>query len=216
MLEQLLNVFIGEIGEDGTIVVPTFNFDFCVGSPFDINNTPGDGMGAFSEYVRTRLNAHRTSHPFHSVAAIGANAKTIADTEGYSEFSDDSFFDILLKLDCKILYFGVEFVTTFLHIAEERERVPYRFWKTFTGRVISGESQNEVTINFYARKLDFEPEPLIDIHRISQYLREKGIIRSRTLGSGTVSICDSTEFVGEVRRSLKSDPLFLLKKEEER
>lgn len=209
-LEALLNVFLDAVGEKGTIVVPTFNFAFCSGEVFDRRKTPCDGMGAFSEYVRTHKNAYRARHPFHSVAAIGASAISISESVGFSEFSEGSFFDALLKLKCKILFYGVSFVETFVHIAEERAKVPYRFWKTFTGDVIDGEARDTVTINFYARRFDLEPEPRVDIEKINQYLREKKIITSTNLGAGSVSICSSNQMVNELIDKFTAEPNFPL------
>ena len=209
-LEALLGVFLDVVGERGTIVIPTFNFAFCNGEVFDMRKTPCDGMGAFSEYVRTHKNAHRARHPFHSVAAIGASAITISESVGFSEFSEGSFFDALLQLECKILFYGVSFVETFVHIAEERAKVPYRFWKTFTGDVIYGEARNTITVNFYARKLDLEPEPRVDIEKINQFLREKKIITSSNLGAGSVSICSSNNMVNQLIAKFTAEPQFPL------
>jgi len=209
-LEALLNLFLDVVGEKGTVVVPTFNFAFCSGAVYDRNKTPCDGMGAFSEYVRLHKNSHRARHPFHSVAAIGGNAIKIADAVGFSEFSEGSFFDVLLKLDCKILFYGVSFVETFVHVAEERAKVPYRFWKKFTGDIIDGELRDTVTINFYARRFDIEPEPRVDIEKINRYLRENNIITSTNLGSGKVSICDSNLMVNDLIDKFTVDPTFPL------
>ena len=168
-LDVLLNIFLDLVGESGTIAVPTFNFAFCNGEVFDRGKTPCDGMGAFSEYVRTRAEAHRARHPFHSIAAIGKNAVKITESTSFSEFSEGGFFDALLQLDCKILFYGVTFVETFVHMAEERAKVPYRFWKSFTGDIIDGELRERVSINYYARKFDLEPEPQIDSEKINQF-----------------------------------------------
>lgn len=209
-LEALLSVLLDAVGERGTIVVPTFNFAFCKGEEFDLSKTPCDGMGAFSEYVRTHKNAFRAQHPFHSVSAIGANAIKISDSVGFSEFSEGSFFDALLQLKCKVLFYGVNFVETFAHIAEERAKVPYRFWKTFTGDVIYGTTKTKATVNFYARKLDLDPEPRVDVEKINQYLRGQKIITSKNLGAGSVSICSSNEMVNHLISKFTDEPLFPL------
>jgi aminoglycoside 3-N-acetyltransferase len=135
-LAALLDVFFDTIGEAGTFVVPTFNFGFCRGQPFDRQNTPSDGMGAFSEFIRRQPRALRSQHPFQCVSAIGKFAAEVASAQGRSAFSPGSAFDVMLKHGCKILFFGVYFVETFVHVAEERAHVPYRFWKTFTGDFI--------------------------------------------------------------------------------
>ena len=211
-LLALLNIFLNSVGFLGTIVVPTFNFSFCKGEPFDIDLSPSDGMGAFSEFVRTDVRSHRSKHPFHSVAAIGKNSQLIASSIGYSEFSEGSFFDQLLHLKTKIVFFGMPFVETFVHLAEERAKVPYRYWKTFSGDFKDGEKIEKKLFNFYARNLDIEPEPRVDIAKINVYLRDKGIIKSVKLGEGEVSVCDSGEMVAELLEKFTSDPTFALVK----
>ncbi|QWD64363.1 AAC(3) family N-acetyltransferase [Polynucleobacter sp. MWH-UH2A] len=209
-LDILLNIFLDLVGESGTIVVPTFNFAFCSGGIFDRGKTPCDGMGAFSEHVRTHAEAHRARHPFHSVAAIGKNAVKITNSTSFSEFSEGGFFDALLQLDCKILFYGVAFVETFVHMAEERAKVPYRFWKSFAGDVIDGELRERVSINYYARRFDLEPEPQIDSAKINQYLRVKKVIVSANLGDGNVSICSSKKMVEELIKKFNFEPYFPL------
>jgi len=212
-LEALLGVLLDEVGEEGTIVVPSFNFEFCHGATFDIDNTPGIAMGAFSEFVRTHKDSFRAKHPFHSVSAIGKDAKTIAEAESFSEFCEGSFFDKILKLEAKILFLGIDFVETFVHIAEERTKVPYRFWKTFTGKYIGDGAEKVITVNFYARRFDVDPIPVVDIDKINIYLREKGIITGQNLGLGSASICNSVEMVGELIEKFSTEPLFPLVQE---
>ena len=48
--------------DEGTLIVPTFNYDFCDGKPFDIKKTPSK-MGIISELVRTDSNSKRTFDP---------------------------------------------------------------------------------------------------------------------------------------------------------
>lgn len=209
-LGALLAVFLDAVGEDGTVVVPTFNFGFCKGQPFDRQNTPGDGMGAFSEFVRRNPSALRSRHPFQCVAAIGKLAAEIANARGRSAFSSDSAFDLMLHRRCKILFFGINFVETFVHVAEERANVPYRFWKTFTADYIDEGVSNRISVDFFARKLDLVPEPHIDNNKLGRLLRENGIISSTSLGSGEVSICDATVMVNELTERLKKTPSYAL------
>jgi aminoglycoside 3-N-acetyltransferase len=209
----LLAVLLDAVGQDGTVVVPTFNFGFCQGQPFDRQNTPGEGMGAFSEFIRRHPSALRSRHPFQCVAAIGRLAAEIADARGRSAFAPGGAFDLMLHRKCKILFFGVYFVETFVHVAEERADVPYRFWKTFTADYIDAGVSNRIAVDFFARKLDLVPEPAIDNHKLGRLLREKGIISSTSLGSGEVSICDATVMVDELTERLKQTPSYALQVE---
>ena len=211
VLGALLGVFLDAVGENGTVVVPTFNFGFCKGQPFDRQNTPGEGMGAFSEYVRRNPSALRSRHPFQCVAAIGKLAVEIANAQGISAFSSGSAFDLMLNWRCRILFFGVNFVETFVHVAEERANVPYRFWKTFTADYIDEGVPNRISVDFFAKEVGFgPPEPHIDNNKLGHLLREKGIISSTSLGSGEVSICDATIMVDELTKVLKENPSYAL------
>ena len=68
---KIYSCFRNIIGDEGTLVVPTFNFDFCKGITFDRQNTPSKLMGVFSEYIRTLPDSMRSPHPMQSVSAIG-------------------------------------------------------------------------------------------------------------------------------------------------
>ena len=49
--EDVLESFLDAIGPDGTLLLPTFNFDFTSGKPFDIRQTPSQ-MGVLTEAGR--------------------------------------------------------------------------------------------------------------------------------------------------------------------
>jgi aminoglycoside 3-N-acetyltransferase len=209
-LDALLDAFVQAIGEDGTLVVPTFNFGFCKGKAFDLQHTPSEGMGAFSEFIRLKPEALRSRHPFQSVAAVGRLAAAIAGAQGRSAFAPGGAFDVMLKHGCKIVFFGVYFVETFAHVAEERALVPYRFWKTFTGEFVDGETSRRIQVDFFARKLELVPEPVLDIEKLGRFLRDRKIIASAGLGSGSVSVCNAQALVDELTARLVADPSFAL------
>lgn len=58
----------------GTLLFPSFNFEFTESVPFDIKTTPSH-MGALTEAARMHSQAIRTGHPIYSFAAIGAAAE---------------------------------------------------------------------------------------------------------------------------------------------
>jgi aminoglycoside 3-N-acetyltransferase len=209
--EALLGTFLSIVGAGGTIVVPTFNFGFCRGEPFDVQNTPGEGMGQFSEYVRKRPEAQRSRHPFQSVAAIGKQASWIAAAKSRTAFSGNGAFDRMLALDAKILFFGVPFVETFVHIAEERAAVDYRFWKTFEADLIDNGTSERIKVEFFARHLDIVPEPRIDNGKLLSHFVENGILRRSPLGEGHVAVANATALVNDLVAIFRSQPRFALR-----
>ena len=175
LLNMIKETIFDIIGENGFIAVPTFNFNFAKGYDFDVDNTPSEGMGAFSEFIRKQDGSNRTSHPMHSISIMGKNSKYIANLVGDTEFSKNSAFDHLLKMNCKILFLGDCFTETFFHIAEERATVPYRFWKIFQGNLIKNSLKKKIEIKYYARNFQENPEPLIDISKLYEFLDSKNI-----------------------------------------
>jgi aminoglycoside 3-N-acetyltransferase len=210
-LDALFASFMKVIGKNGTLAVPTFNFGFCKGQPFDVQNTAGESMGQFSEYVRRREGSMRSPHPFQSVAAIGRHARQITAVQSRTAFSAGGSFDQLLTLQCKIVFFGTGFVETFVHVAEERGQVGYRFWKSFTADLINHGVRTTRTVDFYARDINLVPEPEIDNDKLGRYFLKNGTMRSEPLGSGYVSLVDANSVVNDLTKQFAADNRFALK-----
>src|SRR3989304_4709626 len=88
-LQMVLDTLKFAIGDQGTIVVPAFNFGFAKGEEYDPYATPSQGMGAFSEFVRQQPKALRTMHPLQSIAILGPRATEFAGLDTCSAFDDD-------------------------------------------------------------------------------------------------------------------------------
>ena len=119
VVEAVLTV----IGEAGTLVVPTFTVQVDC---FDPAESPSL-VGAISETVRLRPGAVRSSHPTHSVTAIGPLADALTDnTEDYPPFGRGSAFFRLLQVNGRILLLGTDHTTnSMIHVAEELASVAY-------------------------------------------------------------------------------------------
>ena len=201
----IYSAFHSALGSAGTLVVPTFNFDFCHGAEFN-RDTPSKDMGKLSEYIRQRPEAMRSDHPFQSVAAIGPKAKEITEAKGRTAFGAGSPFEKMLDLNTKIVFFGIGFVVTFVHIAEERADVDYRFWKTFTGTA-NGEKRS---VDFFARRIEDKPEPFLDIDLLEKHFLKNGIMKRQPLGEGFVSVANARELVFDLVTQFTKNKRFAL------
>ena len=89
---------------------------------FDPANTPSAGMGAFAEYVRTRPEARRSTHPQSSFAALGpsaAAAMAVHDLDCH--LGERSPLRWLYDAGAAILLIGVGYsACTGFHLAEYR------------------------------------------------------------------------------------------------
>lgn len=155
----LINAFQEVIGENGTLLLPTFSFEFSNKKVYDYRNTKGT-TGILGNIALGRPDFLRTQHPMHSFAVWGAEQEILFHMDNKHAFGTDSPFGYCMEKGVKQVILGTDYVhaLAFIHYAEYMCNVPYRFSKSFTGQYIDklGESE-ERTYNYAARKLEIEP-----------------------------------------------------------
>lgn len=193
----------------GTLAVPTFNFAFARGEPYDPKTTASRGMGTFSEYVRMLPGALRTPHPMQSLAVIGRHAADLASWDTPSAFDPGSAFERMLELDFKLLLLGADIqAVALLHYSEQRFNVPYRYWKDFTGPVNTPAGWQMRTYRMFVRDLGIDPK--IELYAVQDLLEARGQWRSQALNYGRISSCRLVDFTAVVDEFLERDPWFLV------
>ena len=212
---RLFEILRRLVGENGTIVVPTFTFAFCRGHGFDRQTTPSENMGAFSEYVRERRDACRSPHPMQPVSAVGPNAHLICEADTPGSFDDGGAFDRILDLDARVLLIGATFqAVSLVHYAEERSAVPYRYWKRFTGSWRDGDRVEERTYRMFVR--DLAKDPRLKLGKLQQELEARGELSSASVGAGRILMFRARDFVNVAGAALRRDPLALVDGKEQR
>lgn len=211
-LSQVLNIAVPSQGLDvdpdqpvGTLVVPTFNFGFARSQAFDRQQTPAEGMGTFSEYLRQLPEARRTAHPLQSLAAIGQQADELAALDTPGAFDAGSAFERLLAENYTILLLGADIqAVSLLHYSEQRARVPYRYWKEFTGLVSGPAGPSEASYRMYVR--DMALDPRLEIYAIQELLQARGCWRQVPLNYGLLAAFAAQDFVQAADELLAQDP----------
>lgn len=204
-----LTVLMDRLGADGTLVVPTFNFGFARGIPYDPAQTPSQGMGVFSEWVRQQPQSHRTLHPLQSVAAIGHYARDLAGQDTTSAFDPGSAFERMLDLDFKLLLLGADIqAASMIHYSEQRAAVPYRYWKDFTGQVNTPDGWQERTYRMFVRDMDINPQ--LRLYPVQLELERRGQWAETALGYGKLSLCSLKNFVQAADDLLRQDAWVLV------
>jgi aminoglycoside 3-N-acetyltransferase len=149
-----LNVLIDSlqeaVGEEGTLIFPTYNWDFCSGKDFDYNKTKSH-TGSLSQAALNRKDFRRTKHPIYSFAVWGKDTEYLCGLDNVSSFGVDSPFHYFKEKNVKNLIINLELADcfTFTHHVEEmnREVIPYRYMKIFYGNYI--DEQGEKTKRSY-------------------------------------------------------------------
>ena len=209
MAGTIARLLLDYLGPDGTLVVPTFNFDFAKGKPYDRQRTASRGMGALSEYVRLMPGSMRSPHPLQSVAAIGPRAQQICGPDTPSPFEPGSAWATLVDLNARVLLLGtiMQYATVF-HVPEQAIGVPYRYWKEFTAPYVDRDVTRERTYKLYVRDLDLDP--YLELARLEKALRVRGVLKEAPLGSGMVQSVLAQDMADETRRLLERDPNYFV------
>ena len=205
---RALEAALGTDGE-GTLIMPTFNFDFNKGEAWDVNTTPSR-MGFLTELVRTDPRAKRVFHPFYSFAILGKHAEMLGSLRYKSAYERDSVFGKLRDLDGKIMVIGLSYndSMTFFHHIEQMEGVDYRFLKQFTGEV-TDENGNTYTDTFEMLVRDIDKGVMTMVDPMGALMEEAGVIQSRKVGDADVKLMMANEVYEFTAREMKRAPFLL-------
>ena len=187
---SLIDAFLNAVGRKGTILIPTFSFDFSNKQLYDIKNTKGTA-GMLGNIALARNDFKRTKHPLHSFAVCGKDQEYLISMENKHSFGVDSPFGYCVGKNVKQIILGTDYVhaMTFIHYAEAVCNVPYRFPKSFTGKYINDLGKEEVrTYDYSARKLEIEP--VEKFNRIGSILEDMGISKKLEFEGITCYIID--------------------------
>ena len=184
--QGVIDALLEILGEEGTLVMPTFNFDFCKGVDWDVRETPSQ-MGFMTNLARLDPRATRVFHPIYSFAVIGKHAQAFGDLRDNSSYGANSAFAKLRELDGKIMVVGLSYndSMTFFHHVEEMEGVDYRYLKDFTGNITDWSGNTSVdTYQMLVRDLDMGVQTMVD--PMGALMEEAGVIKSRKIGEADV------------------------------
>ena len=175
-IKDIIDSLIKIIKKDGTILVPTFNWDFCKGLGFHYKKTPSNS-GSLGNYALKRRDFKRTKNPIYSFAVYGKDQEYLSNLDNKSCFELDSPFGYMAKKNVKNLYIDIENIYkdsfTLCHLVEEEVGVKYRFFKEFTGPYVhDGFKSKKEAYSMYVRKLNLKirtgVNPLIKKHLIKK------------------------------------------------
>ncbi len=211
-----IEAFLKVIGEQGTLIVPTFTYSFCNNEIYDPDNTPSTA-GLFTEELRKRKGAFRSIHPIFSVAAIGKRAEELTSNLSKNSFGKGSIYDKLLKIkNSKYAIFGVDYFScTQIHYIEEMLKAPYRYIKKFKGKIknIAALKNKDKIYNdeyeYFVRPLDESAIP--DFDKMEKHLLDTGFLKKIPLGSAFVTVAKISDICREGRKMFKKDPTCFLK-----
>lgn len=208
----LHNSIISIIGDSGTICVPSFYWEFNKKRIFDLKKssvTPK--IGIYSRYVNGLKKSIRSLNPIASVSAIGKNAKKICNRKTASAYGIDSPFDVLTKLNAKMLFIGADLrYMTYVHYVEQMVGVPHRYFKHYKGKIIVNKKNLNLPIIGFVRYLN--KNIINDIEGNNRKFSSKKI-SNKVLHNGKKLYSIKTRTIFDfLKVKLQKDCFYLLKK----
>ena len=194
--DTFIDGLLDAVGTQGLAAVPTHTWGTVrAKSPVFHHRLHPSIVGRISEVFRRRADAHRSLHPTHSVAAIGAGAAEFVAGHCQTTPCDrDSPYGRLVAARGGVLFVGVDLSCwTLVHAFEEWAPVPWVFdrWEQLYtvcdgGRVISVPSRRHTS----------DPKCERDYPALEPLLRQHGLIRYGSLGAATLRWVDAAGAAG--------------------
>lgn len=194
------------VGEEGTLIMPTFTYSFCKHEVYDPLATPST-VGILTEYFRTRPGVERSREGIFSVAAHGPLARHFTVT-GSECFGSGSIFEKLYLDDVIILFMGETFDITFMHFVERQVHVPYRYDKVFPGIIRCSGELLPYEFTYFVRGL--EKPVTYDLEKIADKLSDKGILSRVGIGASKVRAVSARAAFDAIASGLNRDNEFLI------
>lgn len=210
--QLLLNCLLETVGDEGTILVPTYTFSFCRQEEFNVRNSPTQRgpwstSTDFLEFVRSRPGAVRSRDPIYSVAGIGQRAKELLMDLPNTCFGKGSLHDRLVQAGGKICTIGVGLQeVTFLNHVEEMADVPLRFKKLYTGYI--RESSVREKLGWICSVPLLTQQEKLDGKWLDELCKSSGRCESAHVGSGEILCMAAADIADLLSAALASDLCF--------
>jgi len=193
-----------------TLLMPTFTFSFCKSGWYHHRETPSE-TGVLTEYFRQLPSVQRTSCPINSFAIKGPEAEYfLSFGKSKTCWGKDSIYQALYNQNALIVGLGERLAlkSSIFHYAEEDKGVPYRYFKTFSGKADFGEGPEDVSKGMYVRRLDV---PVVyDYSPAINELKKTSRIREIPLGTSFVEAIKAVDAIETLKKMIEKDPLVAL------
>lgn len=187
----IIDSLIKKVGESGTLMFPTYNWDFCNGKDFNYNQTKSS-TGSLSNFALSRKDFKRTKNPIYSYVVTGKEKDYICSLEHHSCFGLDSPFGYLIKNNGKNLFINMDYKDglALVHVAEETVGVDYRYFKEFSGYCITKEKKFKSKYKMYVRDLNLNVSTTVIDKKFDEVLIKNKAYKKQTINGISFTLLD--------------------------
>lgn len=207
--QTVVDALLEVLTASGTLIMPTFNFNFNKGEAWDVRTTPSH-MGVLTEIARVNPESRRVFHPFYSFAILGNLKDTLTKSRYKDSYGRESIFMRLRELDAKIMVIGLSYThsMTFFHHIEQMEGVDYRYVKAFTGRV-TDENGETFKDTFTMLVRDVDKGVLTEVDPMGAVLEDRGVVTLHSIGEAEVKMMRANDVYLVTAEEMKKNPLLM-------
>lgn len=200
-MQAIVDTVKAVIGEEGTLIMPTFTYSFCRNEVYDIDASPST-VGILTEYFRNCENVKRTWHPIFSFAVGGRKQEEYLDI-GPDAFSLDSVYGKMIRDQGKLVMLGGNYGYTFYYLAEEHVNVKHRYFKIFTGSIALSGEYVTTSVPYFVRNLEITSD--LNEEKLLKFLLYTKCQNQVNFAKGTISVIDCGRMYDEVCNALRVD-----------
>ncbi len=181
-ISKFIDYLVKSLNSKATLFIPAYNWDFCKGKTYDPKKSEPK-TGSLAKAIMHRTDFVRTNNPIYSFFIYGKKAKNFLKLNDNNCFSINSIFGYLIKKKAINLFFGVDYKNafTFVHVAEQKANVDYRYLKTFKGKVIQNKKIKKKEVKLYVRNLKMEIGSTEISPKLDEKLIKKKLLISRKI-----------------------------------
>ena len=201
--DAVIDALLETVGLQGTLLMPTH--PARDGRTFDPDAIPSD-MGIISETFRQRQDVRRSRHPYHPVAAIGADATRLLHQHESSAVPDGGAtpYGRLIAAQGFALLIGCDLDTlTLLHAVEANLDLPYLRELEMQYLDANGKVQNLKITRCPGGHRG-------GVLKFDRLLRAEGALASGQIGNAVCRLIDASRAAAIMARELSKDPCFAL------
>lgn len=205
IIDLFINQIIARIGESGTLLFPTFNWDFCKGITYDINSSLSQTC-TLSATALQMCDFIRTNHPIYSFATTGKHQDYLKSINNINSFDETSPFAFLFNHQAKMISIDTPLQECFsyFHYVEEAIKVPYKHNKSFTANYVDDDGNSEQrTYKMYVKNLASNIKT--NLEPLENIFKEKNIMQHNVVDDIDVRVIDLYNAYYEILDDIKNN-----------
>lgn len=199
------------VGDNGTVLIPTFNFTCWPDEHYyDILESPSE-MGVVTEFARMRKEFKRTPHPIYSFAVCGKHQNAFVEAPSLSTMGENSVFELFHRLNGLIISIGLDYNDsfTFVHHVEYSANAKHRRVKDFGGVYL--DSKRNISNKKFQMYVRSTKKSKTFVNPALEVMEKEGIINNFLLGNAKIDYSFAQEYYSRCFSLVSEDPKLFYK-----